>query len=286
MARVTIIIPTHNHGRLLLVPVRSVLRQTVQDFELFIIGDGINEETREAVAQALVLDKRIRFFDHPKSPRTGEPYRHQALQEATGEVVCYLADDDIWMAHHLESMCRTLKKVDMAHALPLCVNGEGAVISTLVDLGLPEWVQWTLDGNCKTSLSFVGHTMEFYRRLPHGWRTTPAGSYTDHYMWVQMLSVPGMRATCTGEYSLIGFPHLMRKGRTPERREEELLAWEKKQCWKSPRRYCNWRGARSPMAFTTRRPAITFCTATTSSSAPRTKCCGIRPRCAASSGDW
>lgn len=228
MARVTVIIPTHNHGRLLLGAVRSLLRQTVQDFELFIIGDGVTAETREAIGQALALDPRIRFFDHPKSPRHGEPYRHEALiAAATGEIVCYLSDDDLWLPQHLESIRRALESAGMAHALPLWVNPDGSLSTTLIDLALPEWVQWTLAGGKKNSLSFVGHTMDFYRRLPHGWRTTPEGP-TDHYMWAQMLSVPGMRAAGTGEYTVIGMPSILRKGWSPSRREEEMQVWENK----------------------------------------------------------
>ena len=230
MPRVTVIIPTHDHARLLLPSVRSALRQSAQDFEIFIIGDGITADARDVVAQLLALDGRIRFFDHPKSPRTGEPYRHEALREAaTGKVVCYLSDDDLWLPDHLEIMCRELERVDMVHTLPVWVNADGTVSTTLIDLSLAEWVQWTLESrNNKISLSFVGHTMEYYRSLPHGWRTTPPGGPSDHYMWKQMLSVPGMRAACTGKYTCIGFPAFLRRDWTPERREEELLSWERK----------------------------------------------------------
>ena len=35
-------------------------------------------------------------------------------------------------------------------------------------------------------LTFAGHTLEAYRRLPQGWRTTPADfPWTDLYMWRQ-----------------------------------------------------------------------------------------------------
>ncbi len=43
-------------------------------------------------------------------------------------------------------------------------------------------------------LTGVAHTMEAYRRLPHGWRTTPEGMPTDHWMWLQFLELPGSAA--------------------------------------------------------------------------------------------
>jgi len=224
----TVIIPTFNHGRLLFSSVGSVLRQSVADFEIFIIGDGITEETRDVIGQLLATDKRIRYFDNPKSPRTGEAYRHLALQEASGEVVCYLSDDDLWWPNHLEVFCASLKKLDFVHSAPCWVRPENQVYCSLVDLGVPEWREWTLQGGSPLALSFCGHTMEFYRRLPYGWRSTPAGHYTDHYMWQQMLSIEGVRPGCTWLHTVIGFPASQRRDWSLERREKELLFWAKR----------------------------------------------------------
>ena len=55
--------------------VDSVLRQTVRDLEVFIIGDGVHDVTREAARALEKTDPRVRFFDHPKHARRGEPCR-------------------------------------------------------------------------------------------------------------------------------------------------------------------------------------------------------------------
>lgn len=88
MTVATVVIPTFNHGPTLLYSVASALEQTVQDIEVFIIGDGVPDVTREIVGNFIGQDKRVRFFDNPKGPRHGEIYRHQALAEASGEIVC------------------------------------------------------------------------------------------------------------------------------------------------------------------------------------------------------
>ena len=93
--------PTHDHGRLLFSAARCALDQTVADLELFIVGDGVPDVTREVVAE--LDDERVRFFDNPKAPSRGEVLRRAALAEAGGEIVCYLADDDLWMPHHVAS---------------------------------------------------------------------------------------------------------------------------------------------------------------------------------------
>src|SRR5205085_393380 len=127
-------IPTHAHAPLLRHAVESVRAQTVRDWELLIVGDGVEDETR-AVVRGFRDDARIRFFDHPKGPRLGEAYRHPILQrEAHGRIVCYLADDDLMLPRHLESMARLLENADFAHPLPLAILPSGAVYVWTVDL--------------------------------------------------------------------------------------------------------------------------------------------------------
>ncbi|MCH7989289.1 MAG: glycosyltransferase family 2 protein [Planctomycetes bacterium] len=137
--KVTVLIPTHNHGATLGFAVESVLRQSMQEFELLIVGDGISDEGRSISKDYCEKDERIKFFDNPKGPRHGERFRHKALQEARGEIVCYLADDDIWLSHHLQSMFVALADVDFAHVIPAYIlpNGELGVFGG--DIRMPEY---------------------------------------------------------------------------------------------------------------------------------------------------
>ena len=93
--KATVVIPTFDHGPLLEYSLASALRQTVPDIEVFIIGDGVPDVTRQIVARAVRQDPRVRFFDNPKGARRGEAHRHRALAEAKGSIVCYLSDDDL-----------------------------------------------------------------------------------------------------------------------------------------------------------------------------------------------
>ena len=191
---VTVIIPTFDHGALLELSLASVLGQSHADLEVLVIGDGIPDAAREAVEAAVSVDERVRLLEHPKSPRTGEPYRHEALQHARGEVVCYLSDDDLWFPDHVERMFELLAGgADFVHALPAWIAPDGSAGCSVIDLAHSHFQQVHLAGSSRISLSFVAHTIDAYRRLPHGWRTTPRGHYTDWYMWSQFLETPGMR---------------------------------------------------------------------------------------------
>ena len=227
MTLATVLIPTHDHGPTLFRSVRSALAQTVEDLEVLVVGDGVPAVTREVMDELTRSDRRVRFFDNPKGPRHGEVHRHAALQEARGEIVCYLADDDLWLPGHVEEMRRLLEDADFAHALPFWIDGDGAFHHLRVDLAQPSWRELLLGGENRVPLSCGAHTLELYRRLPEGWRTTPDGTFTDLYMWQQILAVPGCRAVSGTTPTVLHFPSSARDGWSEARRLEELVAWSK-----------------------------------------------------------
>src|SRR5690242_12643975 len=108
---------TSGRGALLPFSVGSVLAQTVADLEVFILGDGVDDATRCIIHELMRHDARIRFFDHPKHARRGEPHRHAALAQARGRIVTYLCDRDLMLPRHLEVMGELLRDADFAHTL-------------------------------------------------------------------------------------------------------------------------------------------------------------------------
>jgi hypothetical protein len=218
----TVLVPTYNHGPTLLRSVASALAQTVDDLEVFVIGDGVPDVTRELMAGLAAADERVRFFDHPKGPRHGELYRHAALQEARGEIVCYLCDDDLWLPGHVEHLRGLLAESDFAYSLPFWIDPHGAIHPLRVDLSLPYFQVLFRGGENRIPLSMAGHTLELYRRLPEGWRTAPDGIYTDLYMFQQILAVPGCRAAAGAKATVINLPSPERRDWTLDARVAEL----------------------------------------------------------------
>ena len=50
MPKVTVYIPAHNYGRFLDAAIQSVLKQTMEDWELIVIDDGSTDDTSEILA--------------------------------------------------------------------------------------------------------------------------------------------------------------------------------------------------------------------------------------------
>jgi hypothetical protein len=77
-------------------------------------------------------------------------------------------------------------------------------------------------------LSTGAHTLDRYRRLPFGWRTTPEGISTDVYMWSQILQEPDCVARSGTRPTVLHFPSPWREEMTSDQRLEELARWRER----------------------------------------------------------
>lgn len=109
MPLITVIVPTYNRTELLLSRcLPSVFAQTVQDFEVLVVGDGTEQATVDAMAE--FPDDRLWFWnlDHPEYPEDEEERwwvigleaLNFGLDRARGEWIAVLADDDEWTPDH------------------------------------------------------------------------------------------------------------------------------------------------------------------------------------------
>src|SRR5262249_55905958 len=165
MPKATVLIPTTgDRGPLLPYSVGNVLAQTIRDLEVFIIGDGLTDSSRQIVAELMKADDRIRFFDFPKHVRRGEPHRHEVLSGCRSEIVCYLCDRDLMLPHHVAAFLDLLKGSNFAHTLFSFVETDGRFrLSPRLQLNRTGHRMAFIEGRVGVGLSFVGHTMTLYR---------------------------------------------------------------------------------------------------------------------------
>jgi Glycosyl transferase family 2 len=221
----TILIPTHRHAALLPYAVRSALAQERAEIEVFVVGDGVDDDTRHAL-EPFLTDPRVRFFDRAKGERHGERLRHEALRESTARIVCYLSDDDLLLPGHVAQMAELLERADLAMDLPANVWPDGSIHYFAFDLGCPEFVQLLAEGRAGGGLTGAAHTREAYDRLPFGWRPAPPHTPTDVHMWQQFLTLPGFSGVTSDRLTSLGFPSPLRVDMTVDQRVAELEGWE------------------------------------------------------------
>jgi glycosyltransferase involved in cell wall biosynthesis len=78
--------------------IRSVRRQTYQNFELLLVDDGSRDRTTElALTHAAADPDRIRYLAHPGRVNRGmSAARNLGLAHATGDLVAFIDADDRW----------------------------------------------------------------------------------------------------------------------------------------------------------------------------------------------
>lgn len=222
MTRADVVIPTHDHAPLLAISARSVIAQTVTDLRLHIVGDGVGDDTRRVVDELMADDDRVRFHDLPKAGRTGEPHRHPIVSASDAEIVTYLGDDDLMLPDHVDRMLAALADADLAFPPPAVITRNGGFRCLLHSFEQRHWQDRARGGKSLFSLSGMSHTTDAYRRLPHGWRTTPEGFFTDQYMILQFLEQSWCRYGHGDWPTVLRLPSTARAEVTMDARREEL----------------------------------------------------------------
>lgn len=99
MPKVSVIIPTHNRAKILPLTVKSVLHQTFQDFEIIIVDDASQDNTKEVVRG--FGDNRIKYFRRDMSGGDAVA-RNLGIVNSEGEYLAFLDDDDEWFPKKLQ----------------------------------------------------------------------------------------------------------------------------------------------------------------------------------------
>ena len=100
----SVVMPAYNTAATIGAAAKSVLAQSLDDFELIVADDGSLDDT---VAQARLLwDPRIRVLE--LEHRGAAAARNSGINHARGRIVSFIDSDDLWMPHYLESMKHAL----------------------------------------------------------------------------------------------------------------------------------------------------------------------------------
>jgi len=102
----SVIIPLHNKGPYIARAIESVLKQTIQDFEIIVIEGGSEDGGPEIVKD--FIDSRIHFLEQQGKGVSNA--RNEAVHFSKNEYIAFLDADDEWMPHHLETILRLIKK--------------------------------------------------------------------------------------------------------------------------------------------------------------------------------
>ena len=134
--RVTIITATYNWSNVLRFAIESVLWQTLEDFELLVVGDGCSDDSEEVVGS--FHDDRIHWHNLPKNVSNQYGPNNRGLELARGEHIAYLGQDDVWHPHHLETLTHVLDETgaSLAYSIAELIGPPPQITRSLTGLAL------------------------------------------------------------------------------------------------------------------------------------------------------
>ncbi len=163
---VSVIIPTYNWPGALRYAIRSVLRQTLADFELLVVGDGCTDDTAEVVAG--FADERLHWHNLPVNSGSQSAPNNYGIETARGRYLAFLGHDDLWHPEHL------------AHLTALIESTGAGLVAALAELIYPDGERMvsglTLDGRLGADDNLAPSSLLLRRELalrvgpwkPHG----------------------------------------------------------------------------------------------------------------------
>ncbi len=98
---VSVIIPTYNRGWVVQEAIDSVLDQDFSDYELIVVDDGSNDNTREILG---AYGKAITVLQ--QSNRGVSAARNRGIAEAAGRLIAFLDSDDLWLPRKLTTQVK------------------------------------------------------------------------------------------------------------------------------------------------------------------------------------
>ena len=105
---VSVIIPVYNAERYIEKTIRSVLTQTLQDFEVIVLNDGSTDSSGDIIQRLQKEDKRITYI--PKANSGVSDTRNIGIDKAKGKYIAFLDADDIWLPENLEEKIKALEQ--------------------------------------------------------------------------------------------------------------------------------------------------------------------------------
>ncbi|UUY09034.1 glycosyltransferase [Pseudomonas sp. J452] len=98
---ISIVLSTYNRPETLRLAIASVLAQSLQDWELLVVGDACNEETQHLLDK--LADSRIHYINLVQNFGEQSGPNNLGIARARGKYIALLNHDDLWLPEHLQS---------------------------------------------------------------------------------------------------------------------------------------------------------------------------------------
>lgn len=108
MSKISIIVPIYNDEKFLNKCIKSILKQTFENFELILVNDGSTDKSLEICDRYVKNDKRIKVIN--KKNEGSVLSRKRGIKEAKGDYVIFVDADDWISVNALEVINEEINK--------------------------------------------------------------------------------------------------------------------------------------------------------------------------------
>lgn len=122
---ITIIIATYNKSDVLYYAIKSVLWQTLTDFDCWIVGDACTDDSESVVAS--FEDPRLNWFNLAENSGYQSEPNNEGLRRAKGKYIAYLNHDDLWLPNHLQVLVDNIERTqaDFVYSIAELITAYG-----------------------------------------------------------------------------------------------------------------------------------------------------------------
>lgn len=109
----SIIIPVFNAGNSLEVCVESILKQSLNEFEIILVDDGSTDNSPDICDKYANIDSRIRVIHQDNQGASSA--RNRGIEEAKGEWISFVDADDTVYPNYLSEFDKVEQKADLTY---------------------------------------------------------------------------------------------------------------------------------------------------------------------------
>lgn len=216
---VTVIIATYNYSNVLKYALQSVLWQTFQDFEVWVIGDACTDDSEAVVAS--FGDARIHWHNLPENSGSQSTPNNVGIQRAQGKYIAYLGHDDLWYPTHLQYLVEAMERdeADVGHTLLMMMRTE---IPYRMIYGITPSGQY--EAFTQTPPSSVMHRRDIVEQIGW-WKDYRTMRVPPDIEFVARAALSGKKFVSVQQLTVFKFPAAMRRNSYRERPSHEQAAY-------------------------------------------------------------
>lgn len=182
---ISIITPAYNCEQFIESTFKSVLSQTMTDWEWLIIEDGSSDRTLSIVQQFAANDPRIQVLQNDKNEGAAKSRNH-GLLKAKGEFVAFLDADDIWDSRKLRKQTTFMNsEIDFSFTSYNIIDELGASNGKCIDSAGPRFV--TYEDMLRKRATIGCSTVMLRRSSIDGMLMPDLRAGQDYAFWLEIL---------------------------------------------------------------------------------------------------